>query len=578
MLAHTKMPVYVGKREVENDLSVFRDASGKPLLASKMPVNLNIAQKLKGAYAPRPPPKEHTALWDAEATKGNDMYDKRPVKPEARISQSVYQNDKTVEGTGILLNKYPRSGYHNTGPQPEVRIPEKANADMHVPITSVQGSVKPALAVPVAMHQDTTQHFSQRETFAIQRGKDRMSEMTAGDDREMGLVAPVAIETRGAPISSSFSMRDEALPQLRLPSAPAPKGNKIQATVNVRQSLTTAGQGGALTPASLHAGRKETVRPVVMHGSHNALSSEDRHIMQAALRMPQSHIGAYTLADAGLTVSNMQVHSTAAQPPSLVHRDFGARGADDTSVAVTGPGHRTHTGTQRPSVQMSLADDSSQSLPQQVQVSHTRAAVPPTNVESSSVPIGELPSQSIKATHAGMSHPVKTAAVQTTKITRKGQFHEFLQFVQKAMLRTSHVSSSHQSHDLGTPANIEHVRRAQVRDAKVMARVDPGATKQQARGLASFMKSLLRSGSVRTSMPSANLPEPSRVIAKGTPVQPSFAQARKNSLPPRRGGVTQTRRCLSDPSGKPNQTVAMCDKTQRMRVLGGSLPMNRPVE
>lgn len=129
------------KGTVENDLTP-KYVGGKLMLPHKDPIESNVVAKFQQSYGVKTHQltDRHT-IHDPSATKlPRSVYEQPDYSGIRRnFATSTTRNDQQVDGLHQRESRYPTTGFHDTGPHPEVRFDPKRNADKVIPTPMAMG-------------------------------------------------------------------------------------------------------------------------------------------------------------------------------------------------------------------------------------------------------------------------------------------------------------------------------------------------------------------------------------------------------------------------------------------------------
>ena len=570
-LSHLQGSAKIQKREVENDLEVPRDTDGSVLLPSVRPVNVNIVEGLQRSYkahGAKPLPTEHEAVWDPAETRERDQYDHGRPPVRVRPVEPLYRNDEQLSGINEHISKYPATGgYHSVAPHPKVVVPSTENAEMGVPVQGVQGAARPSQPAKVEAKADTTALFHERMEVRQRLGGPRhvaqMSEQA--NEREMRGARPVAVEERGDRVDAEVMVRREE--PLRLKDAPAP----VEAGAPIRgEGRLRSDAAPSVEPAAVRAHGRGAVRPESAPDTHTLLSHSQHHIMQAALRMPRSGPGEYTLADMGLEVERRG--GTTAMGKGMV-RDVAVRAADDDTHGTVSSISRVQgvTSTARGRTSATLVSDASHRAQSMVQAPHREHAARSKAAlkDDSAAP---LVSEGLSLP----TRPAKASAVRATRQTPAAQIHKLVQFMTNGLAQRNEVRASRQEHEAAPASNVRGSSAHATERPHVSASSKTsvrGAVQGPVRGLGTYLHSII-GGTVRAPSTSSEMPALQEVVERGEAGRAVGTQESSASMSTRPTNGMPVQAAAHE---QIEQSITLTDKSRPARMPGGVREGNRPI-
>lgn len=566
-LSRLQGPTPIKKQETENDLSVRYDRDGKPIIAGVEPKGINLAARMRSGYRPKPLPMEHVSMWDPGQTRVKDQYDHSEVRVEPRNTTPFYRNDERVEGTGIQLSKYPKTGgYHDTDARPDLRVPHERNSELGVPVVNAKVGSERAREGRFVMRGDESAEFRDVSVpigDRVLERRDAEFEQKKEKEAVAPSLVPAVVGIRSNKIDSNYTILKADSVVRKHPTGPVSQGDPIHSRPTLRDDSSVP-----IEPANVASARQQgSNRPNDATDRRMALSLENQKMLQSALTKPSSFIGEYTLADAGLKIDHMTLPITA--EPSHPSRFSEFTGSDDTSHMLATSTDRRYETTERHAPDVELTSDEGKDLPMNLQMPYVNAP----NRSHVTLKDAMLPVRTPTELRITKKQGVQVPNVESKKRTVAGVMQPFLNFVKASVVRPQNVTSSKRHHTEGPLANVTGMQRPSEGGKVHIERTDE-STPIPAQNVMSFMKSVFKGGAVETSKSGTEMPAPADVVEKGVEVQARYDESTKQMLSTR---TTNQKVVSTNPlSSQPSQVELKAGGSE-MRLPGGGMAMNIPV-
>jgi hypothetical protein len=326
---------YVQKKEVKNDLTPQKDATGKLLLPQTEPKDANVVARFQRSYTGRPEPSEKLPLFRPEDNRlPLSAYEQEDIGSALRRDQYGVsaRNDVQLPGTMLQESRFPDKGmFHDLSNHPEIRYPEKEHTGMAIPARPVQ--------------HNSHYEFTDREFNARIRPEQpsrlpmpvtarpssnplgqRMKHSEVRKTAEDRLPAKALVTTESTLQAPEFSFGRDGTRNTHKPSVQLERGNEWRPEfLGVSDRSHTLPQGAKSHP---HANTER-------HQAELNAKTENKvaipiHMLQSAMPKVSGSLGAVSLSDMSTKMSM--------QPASMPHTKMplagGATMRDDNTRPV----------------------------------------------------------------------------------------------------------------------------------------------------------------------------------------------------------------------------------------------------